>query len=299
MLNIFSRRTYAKPATWKIPVLCYHSWTVQTSDYAGNDHIALQADLKTLARRGYAILPATRLAAVLANQRNAFELNGRKLACITFDDGIDLDWHTRPADNGEPQKSFAQILREAKIKRYGKGPLATSFVIASASARNQLDSRAWRGQNEWNHDWWAQAAKENIIGIANHSWDHVHTQLDQVRQRDNRKGSFLAIDTFEDAEQQIAAAHAEINRLCENRILPVFGYPFGHVAPYLQQEYLPVHGSRIGLQAAFSTCGRAATPQDSCWAIPRLVCGWHWRTASEFNQMLDTLEQGNHLCAIG
>ncbi|NLY16457.1 MAG: hypothetical protein GXZ05_08765 [Gammaproteobacteria bacterium] len=299
MLNKFFRRLRAKPATWRIPVLCYHSWTVQTGEYAGNDHIALETDLKILAQRGYAILPATHLAAVLAGQHSASTLNDRKLACITFDDGIDLDWHTRPGGNGEPQKSFAQILREARIERYGKGPLATAFVIASAEARSQLDSRAWRGQNEWNDDWWAQAAKENIIGIANHSWDHVHTQLDQVQQKDNRKGSFLDIDTFEDAEKQVAAAHAEINRLCENHILPLFGYPFGHIAPYLQQHYLPTQGARIGLHAAFSTCGRAATPNDSRWAIPRLVCGWHWHTTDEFNRMLDIIEQGNHLCSTG
>lgn len=299
MLKALFQRFSAQPAAWQVPVLCYHSWTVQSDEYVGNDHIALESDLNILAQRGYAIVPTTYLAAVLAGQRNLSELNGRKLACITFDDGIDLDWHNRPSDSGAPQKSFAQILREANIKRYGKGPLATSFVIASAEARKQLDGRAWRGQNEWNDDWWAQAAKENIVGIANHSWDHLHPDLDQVQQRDNLKGSFLVIDNFADAEQQVAAAHTEINRLCKNQILPIFGYPYGHVAPYLQQQYLPEQGERIGLQAAFSTCGRAATPTDSRWAIPRLVCGWHWRTADDFNQMLDTLEQGNPLCAIG
>jgi len=278
---------------WKVPVLCYHSWMVATDQYQGNDHLALESDLDMLARRGYSILPLTRLVEVMRGERPHSELDGRKLVGISFDDGIDLDWHARPDAAGNPQKSFAQILREAKIKAFCKGPLAVSFVIASNEARTQLDSLAWRGQNEWNDDWWQLAATENIIGIANHSWDHLHDQLDNVRQRDNLKGSFLHIDTYEDAEQQIAEAELEISRLCGGKNLPLFGYPYGHVAPYLKDSYFPQEGQRLGIKGAFSTCGHIATAADSYWSIPRLVCGWHWKTSEDFSRLLDSIETGS------
>lgn len=53
------------PTPFFIPVLCYHSGAISGTSYETNDHIALEHDLKLLARRGYQIIPATGLIAVL------------------------------------------------------------------------------------------------------------------------------------------------------------------------------------------------------------------------------------------
>lgn len=161
MLRRLFNRLLGKPAWGPIPVLCYHSWTVNGSDYASNDHEALKQDLQTLARKGY-----------------------------------------------------------------------------------------------------------------------------EVRQRENRKADFHAVDNPEDAERQIAAAQDYINQVTDGRTVPVFCYPYGHVSEYVRDHYLPSHGGRLGLRAAFSTAGASVTEASNIWALPRFVCGWHWRSPEEFSTLL-------------
>lgn len=280
------------PRAWRVPVLCYHSWTMEGADYAGNDHVALAADLALLAARGYAVLPLTQLVAVLRGEADAGLLNGRRLVGISFDDGRDHDYRDLPGADGELVPSMHRVLQEADIEVLGDGPMAVSFVLASAAARAQLDNTCGNGRGEWQDDWWAECAAGRILGIASHGWDHVHDTLPTVRQRDNLKGSFFHIDNFADAEGQIAAAQPEINRLCGGRALPLFAYPYGHVPPYLRDEYLPAHAARIGLQAAFGTGGRSVDADTPRWDIPRFVCGWHWRSPAEFVALLEAVERG-------
>lgn len=155
-----------------------------------------------------------------------------------------------------------------------------------------MDKACARGLDEWRDDWWEECARRGLIGIANHSWDHVHDTLPEVRQRENRKGSFLTIDSLEDAEAQIAEAQRYIDARTGGLALPIFGYPYGHVSPYLRDEYFPAHGERIGIRAAFGTGGVSVRPDAPLWDIPRFVCGWHWRTPEELAALLDEVERG-------
>lgn len=288
MLRRLFNRLLGKPAWGPIPVLCYHSWTVNGSDYASNDHEALKQDLQTLARKGYEVLPVEALVALLRGELDVGVVAGRKLVCLTFDDGRDHDY--LPADYGDKGSipGFHALLKESMewLPQRVDGYRAVSFVIASPQARAIMDQNAARGRDEWRDCWWEECARKGIIGIANHSWDHVHDTLPEVRQRENRKADFHAVDNPEDAERQIAAAQDYINQVTDGRTVPVFCYPYGHVSEYVRDHYLPSHGGRLGLRAAFSTAGASVTEASNIWALPRFVCGWHWRSPEEFSTLL-------------
>ncbi|WP_418647466.1 hypothetical protein ACNQFN_21050 [Thauera butanivorans] len=286
------RREPEVPPAWRVPVLCYHSWTMEGAEYQGNDHVALEADLAWLAQHGYAVLPLPMLVEVLRGERPGSELAGRRLVGLSFDDGRDHDYRDLPGADGVLVPSMHTVLNRARIEVLGTGPMAVSFVLASAEARKGLDAACGSGRGEWEDDWWAPCAAGKVLGIGNHGWDHVHDTLETVRQRDNLKGSFFHVNTFGDAEGQIAEAQAEIDRLCGGRALPLFAYPYGHVPPYVRDEYLPEHGARVGVRAAFGTGGAAVDAASPLWDIPRFVCGWHWRTPAEFAALLDAVERG-------
>ena len=283
-----------RPAWGPIPVLCYHSWTVNGTDYGNNDHEALKQDLQILARKGYQVLPVEALVALLRGELDVSVAAGRKLVCLSFDDGRDHDY--LPADYGEigTIPGFHALLEQSRewLAQCVEGYRAVSFVIASPEARSIMDREAARGQDEWRDCWWEGCAQAGVIGIANHSWDHVHETLPEVRQRDNTKGNFHAIDNFEDADRQISAAQDYIRLKTGNRILPLFCYPYGHVSEYVRDEYLPQQGERLGLHAAFSTAGASVTPASNIWSLPRFVCGWHWRSPQEFEALLDEVARG-------
>lgn len=290
-LQAIARRFSRKPtpSTFQIPVLCYHSWTASGPDYLGNDHVALERDLKTLASLGYEIIPIPSLVRLLKGQEPIPDLAVRKLVGITFDDGMMYDYHSGALENGNDIKSFNTILRESQdiIAQATPGPRGVSFVIASPECRAVLGGP----EQHFNDTWWQACAAEGVIGLANHSWDHVHEAMDNVRQQDNRKGSFFEIKSFEDAEAQIAEANAFIMERTGGRSLSVFGYPFGHVPDYLRDEYFPTHARRIGLSAAFSTAGTAVCETSNVWDIPRYVCGEHWKTPEDFSNLLTSLYQ--------
>lgn len=285
--RLLQRHSPAVP--FSIPVLCYHSWTIFGPNYSQNDHVALASDLATLARRGYQVLPATDLVRLLRGELHSKTISGKKLVCLTCDDGKQYDYIDFASEEFGENPSFQKILEQSStyLPQFSPGPKAVSFVIASPDDRTTLDRTCGTQSDEWGDAWWAESAAKNILGIANHSWDHVHDTLDNVRQRDNKKGSFLEIASFEDAEAQIKDAQNYIEAKCEGKNLPLFGYPYGHVPPYLRDEYLPAHAQRLGLQAAFSTAGSAVTNDSNVWAIPRLVCGEHWKTPEEFETLLD------------
>lgn len=281
-------------AILSIPVLCYHSWTIDGPLYENNDHVALEQDLLTLARKGYEILPLTQLVSVLRGEIPIEQVAGKNLVCITCDDGRDLDYHDYSSDELGEIRSFHTLLDQSRawLPQYSAGPRAVSFVIASASGRHVLDVECGKGLNLWNDTWWEESAANGILGIANHSWDHVHPCLDNVRQQDNKKGSFLEISTFTDAEAQIAEAQRYIDARTNQKALPFFCYPYGHVPAYLRNEYFPTHGDRLGIVAAFSTSGATVNEQTCVWDMPRFVCGFHWKSSDEFEALLDASAVG-------
>lgn len=284
----------AEKTAFAVPVLCYHSWTMGSGRYEGDDHIALAQDLKLLGARGYRVLPLPQLMEMLKGKCPPGVSWGDKLVGLSFDDGRDHDFVDAADESGRAVPSMHRVLEEGRawVEVCGNGPMAVSFVIASPDARQLLDVTCGNGLNQWRDDWWAECAARGLIGIANHSWDHVHDTLPAVRQRENRKGSFLAIDTFDDAEAQIAEAQRYLAGRTAGRALPIFGYPYGHVPAYLRDEYFPAHGERIGIEAAFGTGGASVRPESPLWDIPRFVCGWHWRNPEELAALLDAVERG-------
>lgn len=278
---------------FSIPVLCYHSSRFTGDSYQNNDHIALERDLKTLGSLGYEILPPTDLVAVLRGIIPREAILGRKLVCFSCDDGGWGDYH----DSEHPQwgtvPSFHRLLEESQdwIPSFSPGPRAVSFVIASPEAREYLGRVCGDGRGDAGDAWWQASAERGVLGIANHSWDHLHPKLPAVRQRENRKGSFFDIDTFQDAQSQIDDAQEYIDFRTGHRSLPLFCYPFGHVSAYLRDEYFPAHGERLGLLGAFSTAGRSVGEGCDVWDIPRFVFGWHWKDPSGFEDLIAAVQR--------
>ena len=286
--------TGAASTDFVIPILCYHSWAADGHGYASDNHLALESDLRVLAARGYQIISLPLLATVLRGEQPAAELIGHKLVGLSFDDGWDYDYYALKNPQGNPVKSIHALLVESQawLAQFDTGPRGVAFVIASPQARQILERACGAGVDRWQDVWWAACAAEGILGIANHSWDHLHEALPQVRQREQRKGSFLAVECLADAESQIAEAQDYIQAKTQGHALPLFGYPYGDVSSYLRDDYFPQHGDRIGIQAAFATGGTAVRPGVSPWAIPRLVCGEHWCSAADFPVLLDAIESG-------
>lgn len=162
-------------------------------------------------------------------------------------------------------------------------------MIASPDARAEMERAPECGLSDldgWlGDDWWAHAAALGIA-IGNHSWDHLHAALRHVAQRDGIRGDFTAIADYGDADRQVRRASEFIlGRLQTAAELP-FAYPYGHVAPYLRDVYFPRHRALHRCYAAFSTAGRAIDPDDSIWALPRFVCGWHWHDADGLRALI-------------
>ncbi|ADJ28517.1 hypothetical protein [Nitrosococcus watsonii] len=282
------------PQAFSIPILCYHSWGAKGDAYQGNDHLALESDLKELGRRQYRVIPLPTLVGVLRGKKPLAFLADRKLVGLTCDDGTDFDYYDYKEDENGTVSSLHSILERSEqwLPRFGDGPRAVSFVIASREAGDILDRTCFNGRGEWRDSWWAESAAKNVLGIANHSWDHVHDRLPLVRQRHNKKGSFFEIATFDDAEGQIADAQRYLADKRKGKALPLFCYPYGHVSPYLRDDYFPNHGVRLGIEAAFSTAGASVRSDTNVWDIPRFVCGWHWQSPEEFSALLDAVERG-------
>lgn len=276
----------------QVPILCYHSWTVG-QDYLSDNHKALESDLKLLSRKGYSLLPVSQLVSILSGETPASAISGKKVVCITFDDGKSFDFNDDHVDGIGSITSFHTLLKQSQtsLPLAMEGERAVSFVIASPNARAELQRSLKDHPEQWQDDWWLTCANEGIIGIANHSWDHLHESVDQVRQRENKKGSFFDIDNYEDADGQILAAQEYINHITHNQCLPLFGYPYGHAPSYLRDEYFPKNGKRLGIKAAFSTAGEPVTLNTCIWDIPRYVCGFHWKSVDELERLLDQIDK--------
>jgi peptidoglycan/xylan/chitin deacetylase (PgdA/CDA1 family) len=253
----------------------------------------MEADLNELARRNYQILSIERLVSILKGEESVALISNKKLVCITFDDGKRWDFYDDYRKDGSKIKSFRTLLNESleTVPMYLSGTRALSFVIASPEARHDMCIMANDPLDVLTDDWWKKSSIEGVIGIANHSWDHLHSALENVRQKDNKKGSFFDIETYADAKGQIIDAQHVIDEIIDNRSIPAFGYPYGHVSTYLKKEFFPQYGNKMGIHGAFNTAGEPVT-QDCCiWDIPRYVCGYHWRSPEAFSELLGSLEK--------
>lgn len=270
-------------------VLTYHSHNISGNEYGSNDHVALARDLRTVHAAGARIV---RLDDIVDAVRSGLEGDDGLLVGFAFDDGPRFDFADFVHPRFGPQRGFLGILSDFR-EEFGPSAQprmhATSFVIASPSARRAMELSADCGYPEipdWlGDDWWAPAVSTGLLGIGNHSWDHVHHAVDRIVAHDAQRDDFTGVDNYTDADREIRAATSFINSRIGGQCR-LFAYPFGHSNEYLSGEYLPVRGYEHQMQGAFTSAGREIRRGDSVWTLPRFVCGEHWRSPSELAAIL-------------
>jgi peptidoglycan/xylan/chitin deacetylase (PgdA/CDA1 family) len=245
-------------------------------------------DLRVIKACGFRVVPLQ--AIVDAAMGTGPALRGKYVA-LTFDDAPDIDYVDIVRPDRGLIKSMARILRESGPQRTGifrrpTFPSALSFVIASPAARQVLDSACIAGLGEWNDTWWREAHRNGPLQIGNHSWDHTHDALPEVAQRDQKKGTFSGIDSYEDADAQIRAAEDYIEGVLGGPSARLFAYPYGPAVEYLYREYFPNFQHEHRQTAAFTTDGDYVAPGADRWRLPRFVCGFHWKTPEDLAQIL-------------
>ena len=270
----------------KIPVLTYHSINVLRNTYEGNDHLALKSDLNTIKKLGYTIIPLSQV--VDWHQGELTDEDVSRTVAITFDDGSWFDYHDLYHPTCGMQRSMFNILKDFQDQSDPPESVhATSFVISSPEARSSLDKSCMIGKDWWGEQWWLTAQNSGLLDIECHSWDHVHTELDQVAQQDQLKGDFSKVDTFMDAEFQFARAGEYINQVLDGKRPALFAYPYGSASDYVVNEYLPKFQSSHQFRAAFTTEPRAVTKSDNIWLLPRFVFGHDWKSPQELTDILE------------
>lgn len=267
--------------TRSIPILAYHSQNIANNEYRGNDHVAFQSDMSFLVKNGFKFLSALDL--VISLREGRFNKLAPKSVVITFDDGpiYDARDFTHPIHGY--QKSMSNIMREHQTRRFlfwKKKVCATSFVIASDKAREEIGSNE-NGANYLKNDFWSD--NTHLLEIGVHSWDHVHPLSSEARMHSDSLERFDKISDRDYMDQQIIKATRSIKNICGSNFSPVFAYPYGLYSDFLVNQYLPSQAEVLG---AFTTDGRYCNDQTNFWAIPRFVCGHHWKSEQEFKQLM-------------
>ena len=276
-------------------VLTYHSHHVVGDDYARNDHVAFPTDLRVITELGFEIVPlnvfvdAWELAA--AGQREA-QKKAVRLVALTFDDGPVYDIEDFIHPHFGAQRSFLGAMRDfrAQLGQEAQKSLnATSFVIASPEARRIMEKTfdaeyTYLAAGSMEDTWWQPAIETGLIGIANHSWDHLHPALPSVAHSRQVRADFRQVLNMEDANAQIATAATFIAAKTAGQAAPFFAYPFGHYNDFLVHDYLPRTTPHV--RAAFSADPRPPTNEDSQWCLPRYVCGDDWKSPDALAQIL-------------
>jgi peptidoglycan/xylan/chitin deacetylase (PgdA/CDA1 family) len=289
MFSVFGRRR-----TPRVPVLTYHSLHTPGTDYHSNDHVALEEDLKVIRLCGFRVVDAGHLADAVIGTRDPPKGD---CVAITFDDGVDFDYRDVERPGRATIKSFARILVESarpvtKSRVAWPVPCATSFVIASPAARAILDHTCIAGFGEWTHSWWREAHEAGVLRIGNHSWDHTHSTLPEVAQRNQMKGTFENIDTWSDADGQIRRAEDYIEEVLGQPSSRLFAVPYGYAVGYLCNEYLPNFRRQHRQIAAFETGGDYVTMESNRWRLPRFTCGEHWKAPEDLGKILKLAKRG-------
>jgi peptidoglycan/xylan/chitin deacetylase (PgdA/CDA1 family) len=277
-------------------VLSYHSHNVFGGGYENNDHVAFSRDLELITAAGGEIISLMSLVARIRRRQAVRAHNEEKIyIALTFDDGPLFDYKDFIHPVHGYQRSFYNEMMKFRAEHdtnVQPALSATSFVIASPSARQAMARSPECGytflNEDWlGDDWWESAAKTGMISIGNHSLDHVHPVVPSVVLSSEIRGSFHEVATYADASAQIRDASALILKKTNGLSVPLFAFPYGHYNDYLIREYLPNHIDEHGLAAAFSADGRYITDQDSLWCLPRFVCGLHWKSPEDLNGILN------------
>jgi len=270
----------------RVPVLTYHSNNVAGNAYTGNDHVAFAADLRLIDDLGLRIVPLQRVVDRLLG-RHGDDLAG--CVALSCDDGTDLDWYDLDFPGAGVQRSLANCLRDFCDER---GVAAqpdlhlTSFLIADPQARARMDRECLYGKDWMREDWWRPALESGLMALENHSWDHNHPCLPSPGPHGLVRGDFLSVATEPQAEFEIAQAQDYLAAKLRHRP-SMFCYPFGHISPFLHDDWLPRRGPQIGLDAAVGDGAQPVTVDSDRWNLPRYICGWHWKTPEELRAILE------------
>ncbi len=284
---------YTRSKMRRLAILTYHPIHIVANDYAGNDLVALERDLETIERLGLAVVSLDQAITPCGERELLADLDGPAVA-ITFDDGSVFDFVDHDHPTCGRQRSAATILAGASPRLAclrGARPLASTFVIASPQARAELDRNDYFAGNYWPEGWWREAASGVTLGVESHSWDHNHPSIARSVQRDNVRGTFANIGTWEEAEAEVAQSVLYIARVAG--VAPrFFAYPWGEPSEYLLREYLPARAAELGLKAAVSSAPHASgfvEAGSDRWLVPRLVCGNDWKSPGELESLLAPL----------
>ena len=268
----------------RLVILTWHSINVLDNSHAGNDLVAFAEDLALLDRLGWTILP---LAGALA-RLDAGTLPDNSVV-LTLDDGSIMDFHDFNHPSCGRQISAIERLREFADRLPAESrhrPHATSFVIASPEARAELDRIDYMSLGVWPDDWWRQANQSGLISVESHSWDHNHGSLARTQQRDNRRGDFRHIETEVECRAEVDQASDYIERRSGRRPR-YFAYPYGQASDYLRREYLPLHGPRLGIEAALGCTPAPVDTASDRWFLPRYICGRDWKSVTDLALLLN------------
>ena len=268
-------------------VLAYHSQNISGNDYRSNDHAALREDLHLLSTLGRRLVSLRTVVDALDSRIPPQAVDG--CITVTCDDGTSFDWYDQKHPYQGMQRSFANVIKDYASLGGFPTPALTAFVIASPVARAEIDRGCYEGNPYNNDSWWPEAAKSGRIAIENHSWDHTHVFVTTIAQREQRKGTFLGVETWEDADAQIRQAADFIDARVAPQRTTLFAYPYGEASDYLVNEYFPRFRSQHRVRAAFTTEPEILT-QDSCrWLLPRFVCGAAWCSPQDLERLLKPL----------
>lgn len=277
----------------KIPILTYHSHKVLGNSLETNDHIALYHDLRMIHEKGFLIAPLDWIVEwYLGERKELFP----KCVAITFDDGCDLDWINFDHSQYGFTKSFRTILEEFKIETENGQPhlQASCFVIGSPTARKEIDDRGFQGWGILNDYWWKAAVNSGTLKIHNHSWDHNHPFVERTCQKNNLRGTFSSIDTYEESKNEVQRAAEYIGQKIHPSWPNLFAYPYGESSDYVRETYLPKFLAEHKTIAAFGASGGYLTKSSFRWDLPRFVCGSSppsgWRTSGELQDILYAAE---------
>jgi hypothetical protein len=272
----------------RIPVLTWHGYNVFGNTYETNDLIAFADDLHTLDDAGFAVVPLMDVARWVRGERADFAERDRPVVALSCDDGTDYDWRDMQHPEFGAQQSFANSLRAFQSERAATQPAPniTSFVIASPTARDQIDAGAMNAQRALNDDWWAAANASSLMNIESHGWDHNHPTVSPVVQRKQQSGDFFAIDTFAECDTHVRAASQFIASM-SGRKPALFAYPWTHASDYMRRVYMPEHAEANGTIAAFGGQSDYLTQQSDRWYLPRFVFGPDWKNANGLRAILN------------
>lgn len=271
----------------RVPVLTYHAVNIHGTDYADNDLVAFGEDLERLTRNRWRVVPLGWLTEQLLGRADR---DLHRCVALTCDDGTDFDYADLTHPTAGPQQSLYSRLRAFRA-RHGAAAQPqlhlTAFVIASPQARRAIDARSILGRGWMRDEWWPEVVASGLMAVDNHSWDHNHPDCDWPGIDDMPRGHFGHVDNALRAAYEVELAAAYIGARVPGAPPRHFCYPFGHVPPYLRDEWLPAHADRLGIEGAWADGARPVEADSPRFELPRYICGWHWKSPEELDRLLE------------